>query len=46
VINGASDLLVSIVGDPRQHARSAVLVAELPLNAPVEVEMLVQVRNT
>ena len=43
VINGASDLLVSVFGDAGQHARSAVGVAELPLNAPVEVELIVQV---
>ena len=43
VINGASDLLVSVFGDAGQHARSAVGVAELPLNAPVEVELIVEV---
>lgn len=43
VINGASDLLVSVFGDSGQHARSAVGVAELPLNAPVEVELIVEV---
>ncbi|HKU35602.1 MAG TPA: RidA family protein [Paenarthrobacter sp.] len=42
VINGASDLLLEIFGDRGAHARSAVGVAELPLNAPVEVELIVE----
>jgi enamine deaminase RidA (YjgF/YER057c/UK114 family) len=46
VINGASDLLVATFGNAGKHARSAVGVAELPLNAPVEVEMIVEIRNT
>lgn len=41
VINGASDLLGSIFGDAGRHARSAVGVAVLPLDAPVEVELVV-----
>ena len=44
VINGASDLLVEVFGDKGAHARSAVGVAELPLDAPVEVELIVEVR--
>ena len=40
VINGASELLVEIFGDAGQHARSAVGVAVLPLDAPVEVEFV------
>ncbi len=40
VANGASDLLVKIFGDAGRHARAAVGVAELPLNAAVEVELL------
>ncbi len=40
VINGASELLVEIFGEPGQHARSAVGVAVLPLDAPVEVEFV------
>jgi enamine deaminase RidA (YjgF/YER057c/UK114 family) len=44
VINGASDLLIALYGDAGQHARSAIGVAALPGNAPVEVEMVVQVR--
>ncbi|MCW4352701.1 RidA family protein [Hoyosella sp. YIM 151337] len=45
VINGASELLGEVFGDAGKHARSAVGVAELPLDAPVEVEMIVQVRT-
>lgn len=40
VINGASELLGEIFGESGQHARSAVGVAVLPLDAPVEVEFL------
>ncbi|SDU68478.1 RidA family protein [Gordonia westfalica] len=43
VINGASDVLGEIFGDAGVHARSAVGVAELPLGAPVEVELIVEV---
>ena len=45
VINGASELLGEVFGDAGRHARSAVGVAELPLGAPVEVEMIVEVRE-
>ena len=41
VINGASETLVEIFGDAGRHARSAVGVAVLPLDAPVEVEIVV-----
>ena len=44
VVNGASELLGRIFGDAGKHARSAVGVAELPLGAPVEVELTVEVR--
>jgi len=44
VINGASDLLVQIFGDAGRHARVAVGAAELPLNAPVELELIFEVR--
>jgi enamine deaminase RidA (YjgF/YER057c/UK114 family) len=44
VVNGASDLLGDVFGDGGRHARSAVGVAALPLDAPVEVEMIVEVR--
>jgi len=45
VINGASELFASVFGDAGQHARSAVGVAELPLGAPVEVEVIVEVAD-
>jgi enamine deaminase RidA (YjgF/YER057c/UK114 family) len=46
VINGASEFLIKIFGDINgKHARTAVGVAELPLNAPVEVEVIVQLKN-
>lgn len=41
VVNGASELLGAVFGDKGVHARSAVGVAALPLDAPVEVEMIV-----
>ena len=43
VVNGASDLLAEVFGDKGAHARSAVGVSELPLDAPVEVELIVAV---
>ncbi|HLU63562.1 MAG TPA: RidA family protein [Protaetiibacter sp.] len=42
VVNGASELLGEIFGDAGTHARSAVGVAVLPLDAPVEVELVVE----
>lgn len=45
VINGASDLFVQVFGDAGKHARSAVGVNVLPLNLPVEVEMIVEVED-
>lgn len=44
VANGASDLLVQIFGDAGRHARLALGAAELPLGAPVELEMIVEIR--
>lgn len=44
VINGASELLAKAFGDAGAHARSAVGVAALPMDAPVEVEITVSVR--
>jgi enamine deaminase RidA (YjgF/YER057c/UK114 family) len=46
VANGASDLLGEIFGRAGRHARSAVGVASLPLNAPVELELVVAVGST
>ncbi|HPX37010.1 MAG TPA: RidA family protein [Mycobacterium sp.] len=43
VVNGASEFLGEVFGDAGVHARSAVGVAELPLGAPVEVELIVEV---
>jgi enamine deaminase RidA (YjgF/YER057c/UK114 family) len=43
VVNGASELLGQVFGDSGAHARSAVGVAALPMNAPVEVEIVVEV---
>jgi enamine deaminase RidA (YjgF/YER057c/UK114 family) len=42
VANGASELLGAVFGDAGQHARSAVGAASLPLDAPVEVELVVR----
>jgi enamine deaminase RidA (YjgF/YER057c/UK114 family) len=43
VINGASELFGEVFGEAGAHARSAVGVSELPRNAPVEVEVIVEV---
>lgn len=43
VINGASEFLGNVLGDRGIHARSAVGVAVLPLDAPVEVELIVEI---
>ena len=43
VVNGASELLGEVFGDAGRHARSAVGVAVLPLDAPVEVELIAEV---
>jgi len=44
VVNGASEFLGEVFGDAGAHARSAVGVSELPLDAPVEVELIVEVK--
>ncbi len=44
VANGASDFLVEVFGDAGKHTRCAVGAAELPLGAPVELDLIVQVR--
>ncbi len=44
VINGASDLLVAVFGDGGKHARSAIGTSVLPLNIPVEIELIVRIR--
>ena len=43
VVNGASELLLEVFGEVGRHARSAVGTAALPLNAPVEVELIAEV---
>ena len=43
VINGASDLFIEVFGVQGQHARSAIGVAQLPANAAVEIEMILEV---
>jgi enamine deaminase RidA (YjgF/YER057c/UK114 family) len=45
VTNGASDLLADVLGEPGRHSRSAVGVANLPLNAPVEIEAIVALNS-
>jgi enamine deaminase RidA (YjgF/YER057c/UK114 family) len=43
VINGCSDLLVAVLGEPGRHARSAVGMGSLPGNMPVEIEAIVRI---
>jgi enamine deaminase RidA (YjgF/YER057c/UK114 family) len=45
VVNGASEFLGAVLGDKGIHARSAVGVAVLPLDAPVEVELIVEISH-
>lgn len=45
VVNGASELLAECFGEAAKHARSSVGMASLPLNAPVEIELIVEVRD-
>ena len=45
VINGASDLIGEVFGEAGRHARSAVSVAVLPLDAPVEVELVAELED-
>ena len=45
VVNGASELLLEVFGEAGRHARSAVGTAVLPLDAPVEVELIVEVQD-
>jgi enamine deaminase RidA (YjgF/YER057c/UK114 family) len=46
VLNGASELLLEVFGEAGRHARAAVGVSELPLGAPVEVDLIVQLHRT
>ena len=45
VINGCSDLFVQVFGDKGKHARSAVGMGSLPMGIPVEIEVIVEVKN-
>jgi enamine deaminase RidA (YjgF/YER057c/UK114 family) len=45
IINGASDLIVKIFEEKGKHSRFAVGVASLPLNAPVEIEGIFEIKN-
>ena len=45
VINGCSDLLVEVFGESGRHARSAVGVGSLPMNIPVEIELIIQLQT-
>ena len=45
VVNGASELYLHIWGEAGKHASSAVGIAELPLNAPVEIELTVEIAD-
>lgn len=45
IANGASEFVVKIFGEIGKHIRSAVGVNELPINSPVEIEMIAQVQN-
>jgi enamine deaminase RidA (YjgF/YER057c/UK114 family) len=46
VVNGASEFLIKVFGEANgKHARTAVGVAELPLNAPVEIEIIIELNN-
>jgi len=43
IANGASDFLVNVLGEAGKHARSAVGVATLPLDAPIEIEAIIEI---
>jgi enamine deaminase RidA (YjgF/YER057c/UK114 family) len=45
VINGFSDLMVEVFGENGKHARSAIGLGSLPRNIPVEIEMIVEMKN-
>ena len=46
VVNGASELFLNLWGDVGKHARSAIGVAELPFSSPVEIELIVEIKDT
>lgn len=43
IVNGVSDLMAEVFGEKGRHARTAVAVPQLPMNVPVEIEMIVEV---
>ncbi|NEW09465.1 RidA family protein [Paenibacillus sp. SYP-B3998] len=45
VINGASNLLVDVFGENGKHARSAIGTSDLPFHTPVEIELIVEIRD-
>ncbi len=45
VANGASELLIAVFGDAGRHARLALGAFELPLGSPVEIELIIEVKN-
>ena len=45
VVNGASDLLIQIFGENGRHARSAIGTSDLPFHTPVEIELVVEIRD-
>jgi len=45
VMNGASNLLVEVFGDAGKHARSAIGTSELPFHTPVEIEIIVEIKD-
>jgi len=45
VMNGASDLLVEVFGENGRHARSAIGTSDLPFHTPVEIEIIVEIRD-
>jgi enamine deaminase RidA (YjgF/YER057c/UK114 family) len=45
VMNGASDFLIEVFGERGRHARSAIGTSDLPFHTPVEIEMIVEVRD-
>ena len=45
MLNGASELLIDIFGDMGKHARAALGINELPFGTPVEIEMIVELKE-
>ena len=45
VVNGCSDFLVEVFGEEGRHARSAVGMSNLPFSIPVEIEMIIEIRD-